>query len=84
MIRVFILKSLALKVGQTVTFSADNTFEKYGAGTTGLRSQHENKKRGNGDQDGERRAPKVYKFFRNTTAEEWERESVWQKYLLRQ
>ena len=33
------------------TFSADNIFEKYGTGTTGLRSQ--NKKRGNGDEDGE-------------------------------
>ena len=64
------------------TFSADNIFEKYGAGTSGLRSQ--NKKRGTGDEDSAGRPAKIYKFFGNTTADGWERESARPKYLSRQ
>ena len=65
------------------TFSPDNIFKKYSTGTSGLHSQ-QNKKRGTGDEDSERQPAKICKFFGNTTADEWECESVRPKYLSRQ
>ena len=48
--RVFYFKIVSVRSRTDfATFSADNIFEKYGAGTIGLRLQHENKKRGNRD-----------------------------------
>ena len=64
------------------TVSANNILEKYGADTSGLRSQI--KKRGAGDENSGGGSSKVYKFFGNTTANKWEHKSVRPKYLSRQ